>query len=162
MSQYYYGVLCYSQIFNTVHKVCRKLGMGKKNNAPAMVLETIAVETQMGTYPDTTENSGHGLTQFDKIGFDDTVARTRTRDKEIVKNVFGYDLDELTVRDLDENPELAIIMCRLKYKLIPEPFPTDIVSRAAYWKRFYNSTMGKGTIEHYLESAERHLYPEHS
>lgn len=161
MSQLYYGVLCNSQIFNTCHKVCRQLGMGKHKKAPELLLETIAAETQMGTYPDTTKNSGHGLTQFDQIGFDDVVTRTRNKDKEIVKRIFGYDLDEIAIRDLDENPELAIIMCRLKYKLRPEPIPEDVVSRAAYWKRFYNSSEGKGTIEHYLDAAERHLYPQH-
>lgn len=119
MTQLYYGVVCYSQIFNTCHKVARHLGMGRHDNAPDMLLETIATETQMGTYPDSTENSGHGLTQFDQVGFDDVIRRTRQRDKDTVKAVFGYDLDTITIRDLDDNPELAIIMCRLKYKLRP-------------------------------------------
>lgn len=155
----YYGLTSRSQIFNSVHKVCGVLGRGRNGAAPDMCLETIAAETQMGTYPDTTKNSGHGLTQFDQIGFIDVVQRTRAGDKQKIKDKFGYDLDTVLIEDLDTDPVLAIIFMRLKYKLRPEEIPADIVSRAIYWKRFYNSSEGKGTTDHYLESAERHLYP---
>lgn len=154
----YYGLKTASQIFNYTHQVCNVLGTGCFGTAPDQILETIAAETQMGTFPDTTTESGHGLTQFDQIGFDDTVARAQPKDIALVEQKFGYKLKELNVKDLDEDPKLSIIMCRLKYKLRPEPIPKDVVSRAAYWKRFYNSSEGKGTVEHYLESVERHLH----
>lgn len=158
----HYGLKSPSDIFNITYRVCAALGWGANDTAAALIQETIAAETQMGTYPDNTSESGHGLTQFDEIGFRDVVERTRDKDKHIIRKKFGYQLSELTVKDLDNDPTLAIIFCRLKYKLRPEPIPSDIVSRASYWKRFYNSALGKGTIEHYLDSAERHLYPEES
>jgi hypothetical protein len=154
----YYGVKSYAQIFNATHKVCNALGRGSNNQAPNLILETISAETQMGTFPDCTTKSGYGLCQFDPVGFYDVINRTRRSDKAKVKNKFGYDLNTVRLDQLNDDPVLSIILCRLKYKLRPEPIPNDIMSRAVYWKRFYNSSAGKGTVEHYLESAERNLY----
>jgi len=39
----------------------------------------------------------------------------------------------------------------LKYKLIPELIPNSLDERATYWKKYYNSEAGKGTMKHYLE-----------
>ena len=43
-----------------------------------------------------------------------------------------------------------MIFARLKYILIPETIPTTIEGRAKYWKKFYNSVDGKGTLDHYV------------
>lgn len=140
-------------------EVCDTLGHGKNKVAPALLAETAAAETQLGNYQDPTPNgAGYGICQFDLIGFKDVIKRTRAKDKEKVLDNFGYYLDSVKLEDLGDDPTLSFICCRLKYRLIPDLIPTDIISRAAYWKRWYNSTAGKGTVEHYLEAAETHLY----
>lgn len=154
----FYGLTADMNLVNMAHQVCDVLGHGRHRKAVNMLLETTAAETQFGTYPDTTQYSGHGIAQFDAIGFDDTRRRTRRGDKQKVLTEFCYDIDGAIVTDLDSDPMLSLIFCRLKYKLRPEDIPDDFVSRAAYWKRFYNTAQGKGTVEHYLHSAETHLY----
>ena len=155
-----YGLTSEMNLVNMAIRVCDVFGHGRHRKAVNLLLETTAAETQFGTYPDTTKNSGHGIDQFDRNGFVDTQTRTRRSNKHKVKAEFGYDIDAAVVTDLDNDPMLSLIFCRLKYKLRPEDIPADFVSRAAYWKRFYNSTAGKGTIEHYLHSAETHIYEE--
>lgn len=49
------------------------------------------------------------------------------------------------------NPYLSLIFTRLFYRLIPEAIPETIEGRAKYWKKYYNTVLGKGTVEHYLE-----------
>lgn len=140
-------------------EVCDVLGHGLNKMGPALLAETAAVETQLGNYKDPTPNgAGYGICQFDLIGFQDVIRRTRARDKAKVLDYFGYYLDGSKLEDLGDDPLLSLIFCRLKYRLIPDLIPTDIVSRASYWKRWYNSELGKGTVEHYLKAAETHLY----
>ena len=43
----------------------------------------------------------------------------------------------------------AAAMCRIHYRRVPRalPGPSDVEGMAAYWKRFYNTPAGKGTVE---------------
>lgn len=51
------------------------------------------------------------------------------------------------------NMSYAAIMCRLKYRRAPAPLPAynDIEGLAAYWKRWYNTELGKGDPRHFTE-----------
>lgn len=133
------------------------LGNGKNNTASNLLIETACAETQAGTFRDLTPNgAGRGVCQADEIGFIDVVERTRSKDKNLVLFQLGYDLNKIRHEDLNEDPLLALIICRLHYKLRPEEIPVSVVDRAIYWKRFYNTKAGKGTPEHYLESVEKY------
>lgn len=50
---------------------------------------------------------------------------------------------------LTENDGFAAIVCRLKYLLIPEELPSydDAASMAKYWKKYYNTYLGKGSVD---------------
>jgi len=50
-------------------------------------------------------------------------------------------------------------IARCKYLMIPEPLPAanDIEGLAKYWKKYYNSEQGKGTIEHFVDSYNKHV-----
>jgi len=54
------------------------------------------------------------------------------------------------------NMGLAIAMCRLTYRRSPLPLPSvsDIGGMAHMWKKVYNTHLGKGTIEHFIESSK--------
>jgi hypothetical protein len=45
-------------------------------------------------------------------------------------------------------------MCRVHYLRVKEALPTenDAAGMASYWKRYYNTVLGKGTIEQALPS----------
>lgn len=47
----------------------------------------------------------------------------------------------------------AAIMCRLRYRRVRDPLPDehDVHAMAAYWKRFYNTAAGKGTVEEFVD-----------
>jgi hypothetical protein len=49
---------------------------------------------------------------------------------------------------------LQVVFCRLKYRRSPKALPKcgDLEGQAKYWKSIYNSELGKGTVEHFMEA----------
>lgn len=153
----YYGLINENQIEELTILVCNCLGYGKNNSADKLIMETIASETQYGTYEDKTKYVAQGLCQFDKMPFEDVVNRTSKKNKIKLYDCFGIHLSFISWEDLRYNPLLSIIMCRLKYLLIREEIPPDRESRYDYYKKWYNSYDGKATKKHYMESCEKFL-----
>ena len=62
-----------------------------------------------------------------------------------------------TVRDLEKYLETdllyAAMIARLIILRIPAPIPTTRSRRADYWKQYYNTPLGAGTIGEYLANA---------
>jgi hypothetical protein len=52
---------------------------------------------------------------------------------------------------LETNLAAQIAMCRLHYRRIPSKLPNSLKGQAAYWKKYYNSSAGRGTVEDFLE-----------
>lgn len=153
--EFYYGIESREHLDLVTKAVCRNLG-GKPRLAQRMLLETCAVETQLGTYPDRhPDRLGVGAYQCDQINLDDIQLNTDLRHKKKIARLWGYDIDEVELSQLADDLLLATIICRLTYMRFPEPIPTNYFDRARYWKKKYNTSAGKGTFEHYLESAER-------
>ena len=71
------------------------------------------------------------------------------------------DLKGLIMRDMDLHEQLhgnlfyAAAMCRIFYLRFKEPLPDagDWHGMAAYWKKYYNTYLGAGTVEGFLQKA---------
>ena len=50
------------------------------------------------------------------------------------------------------NIALAVAFCRIHYRRQPGAIPKTMEGRAKYWKKFYNSELGRGTPEHYMKA----------
>jgi len=149
-----YGLLDKQQIYDTVDKVVDCLGGG--DNAKKLMLEVSAAETDMGNAIDKSWFTGIGLMQFDKIGFDDVLQRTSKNKKALILKCFGIDIDRVVHTDLRWSPLLSVIFARLKFMLVPGLIPNQQEDRARYWKKWYNSSLGAGTPEHYIKASTRH------
>ena len=67
----------------------------------------------------------------------------------------SYNIDSSSiVRALKTDIAAQAIMCRLKYRRDPKAIPSweNIKGQAEYWKRVYNTELGKGTIEHFINA----------
>ena len=91
-----------------------------------------------------------GLTQFDELPFNDIKNRCIKLKPQILKDL-NIDITLVNWDDLRYNQFLALLFTRMLYWLKGDPIPESIEERAAYWKLHYNTKLGKGTIEHYLE-----------
>ena len=120
------------------------------DTAVTFMLEIANVESKAGTYWDKTKYAGMGICQVDKIGFEDTVNRTTPKVKEKVLDQFGVDIDAMNWEELRHSPFLSLLICRLFILLRPGKIPATVTGRATYWKKFYNTSKGKGTEEHYI------------
>ena len=154
----FYGLVKQQHAVEIATRVCDVLGHGSNHNAVQLLLETAAQETHLGLYPDRSiYSAGFGLCQVDEIGFVDVQKRTRKKDRVALLTNLGVDLNQVEHRELEHSPLLSFVICRLHYKLKPKPIPTDLASRAAYWKKNYNTKSGKGTPGEYVENAHRYL-----
>lgn len=151
-----YGLVSKAQVKHYAQAVCDVLGRGDQNAAVYLLCETAAAETQYGTYADPTPNgAGRGLYQCDEMPFKDVISRARRDDIAAIKTAFDVDLTIAQWNDLNYSPLLATIVARLHYKLRPGAIPLSLQGRAQYWKTYYNSVLGKGTVEHYIASAHK-------
>ena len=52
------------------------------------------------------------------------------------------------------NVGLQAAFCRLHYRRVPSALPgnNDLKSQGEYWKKYYNSHLGKGTVKHFMEA----------
>jgi hypothetical protein len=48
-------------------------------------------------------------------------------------------------------------MARVHYLRRPEPIPTDLTGQAEYWKKWYNTYLGAGTVEEYIENYKKYV-----
>ena len=57
------------------------------------------------------------------------------------------------LQELENNESYAAAMARIKYQRCPEKLPSfnDLDAIARYWKKYYNTPLGKGTVKGFLE-----------
>ena len=76
--------------------------------------------------------------------------RPKYRDK-----LYSLGFDDGTLEFcLLSNIGLQAAFCRLHYRRVPSALPVadDLKGQAKYWKKYYNSDLGKGTIKHFMEA----------
>lgn len=147
-----YGLIHEEELEDITIAVCNCLGHGSNANATDLLLETAGAETGRGLVKDNTTLAGMGITQFDKLPFQDVKDRCSSEDKDKLIKFFNIDIELVEWEHLRYNPLLCMIFTRLKYKKIPEAIPTTLEGRANYWKQNYNSLAGKGSVEHYIKA----------
>ncbi len=61
--------------------------------------------------------------------------------------------------DLMYNLRYAVAMCRVHYLRKKEPLPEagDYIEQARYYKKYYNTYLGKGSVDKYLEAYSKYV-----
>lgn len=57
---------------------------------------------------------------------------------------------------LTTNIAAQIIICRLHWRRVREPLPKTLEDQAYQWKKYYNSSKGKGTVEKFMEIVHKY------
>lgn len=71
-----------------------------------------------------------------------------------LRNQLGIDIAAITEEDLDK-PLVSMAVARLYIEAMGGSVPQDVEGQAAWWKRYYNTVKGKGTVEEFLISAQK-------
>lgn len=123
-------------------------GIANSNDAVNLLSETTAVESAFGKY-NKQIGGGPALGIFQM--------EPNTRD-DIINNYIRYRpyLHKFKHGDLMDE-QYAIIMARIHYLRVRSPIPSDRLGRAYYWKKYFNTYKGKGSIRGYMEKCERYI-----
>lgn len=60
---------------------------------------------------------------------------------------------------LNDNDYLGVLFCREHYRRVPIYIPGDLAGQAQYWKTYYNTVAGKGTVDEYIANWNRYCVP---
>ena len=124
--------------------------LDKSDDAIELLMLTSAQETHLGTYLTQVDGPALGIFQMEPATFYDT------RDRYFVSKVSEecvYDKPEILITDLSE----AILYARAKYLLVPEPLPSkdNVVDMARYYKKYWNTELGKATVREAVQNYNR-------
>lgn len=68
-----------------------------------------------------------------------------------------YINDDLSLEDnLRGNIHFQVFICICHYLRVPAFIPSDLEGQAEYWKKYYNTYLGKGTPEEYINNYNRY------
>lgn len=125
-------------------------------SAEQLVMGTGLAESGLFFIQQIGRGPARGFFQMEPATHDDIWANYLRRRLDLLNNLKG-----LLIRDMDLHEQLqgnlfyTAAMCRIHYMRFPEPLPApgDWPGFAAYWKKYYNTPAGAGTIEGFLQKA---------
>ncbi len=122
--------------------------------AENLVYGTISAESKRGTFLwQLNGGPALGICQMEPGTHDDIWRNYLKYHKELSAKLMriGSGVDH---KSLLYNLKYAIAMCRVNYRRFHEPLPaaSDIKGLADYWKRYYNTFLGKGRTEEFIEA----------
>lgn len=136
------------------------LGMNSPS-AVNLLLGTAAQESHLGRYLKQINGSALGLYQIEPRTFHwvwtsriDTSYAMKAR----IRLMLGYE-GKPDVMRLASDLMLSTAICRLYYATFEEPLPDadDVEGLADYWKKHWNTVLGKGTTKQFIENYKRYI-----
>lgn len=133
-------------------------------NSPSAVnllLGTAAQESHLGRYLRQLHGSALGLYQIEPRTFESVWSRrieTSYAMKARLRLMLGYEGKPDVIR-LASDLMLSTAICRLYYATFEEPLPdeNDVQALAEYWKKYWNTSLGKGRPEQFVENYHRYV-----
>ena len=127
-----------------------------------LLMGTCAQESALGRYREQLGGGpALGIFQMEPNTFNDIIKNYlahKTKLKYAILNALGVSsLNDLTVEMLIDNDEAAIIFARLHYLRVKESIPHSLPAQAAYYKKYYNTPLGKATEEEYIRNYHRYV-----
>lgn len=134
-------------------------------SAVNLLLGTCAQESQMGTYLKQNGGVALGIYQIEPATHRDIIERylylpdkqeLRERTMRIISQINQYGNPE---QDLIFNLRYATAIARIKYLMASDPLPEadDVMGLANYYKIWYNTANGKGTVYQFIENYKRYV-----
>lgn len=119
--------------------------------AEDLVFGTACVESNCGEYLRQINGPALGIFQMEPATHDDIYKNFLKYKPELKARVMRLFSPGLSVSEnLKSNLMYAAAMCRIYYLRAPLPIPEDLQGQAEYWKKYYNTVKGKGSVEKYI------------
>lgn len=118
--------------------------------AVELLMLTAAQESKMGTYlKQMKDGPARGIFQMEPNTEKDIYENFLRYKPNLKHLVEGYKLRQPGVEGLDlwMNIPYQVAMARVHYFRVKKPLPKSVGAWAKYWKKYYNTHLGKGTWE---------------
>ena len=127
------------------------------DNAVNLLMGTAAQESHLGKYRRQLGGGpALGIFQMEPATFDDIVKNYLRYKPELAARIERVArVSRFKADDLENNDLLATCMTRVHYLRVREAIPSDLEGWARYWKRYYNTPLGKGTEEEFIANYKR-------
>jgi len=136
-----------------VQPTLRFLDLGNDDSAEELLLGTASQESHMGTYlKQLGGGPALGIFQMEPATFQDLWDNVINHREELREKVCDFEKYNFASNSMVYNLKFACAMARVQYWRWPEklPEPDDIEGLAKYWKKYYNSIEGKGTVAEFI------------
>lgn len=147
----------YNELEKMVKTIISTLGEIKKtNNFISLIVETLIVETDGGYYYDTDDLGGLGIAQVNYKTAQLLLDELKKENPNLYHRVQSLKVENLTLRqNLIHNMAYNISLCCLYYHMRKGNSVHKLIKtkgdRASLWKEIYNTSLGKGTAEIYVQ-----------
>lgn len=154
------------QLRGLIRETLEEVGLYSKS-AEELLMLTAAVESNLGEYIEQTKGPALGVFQMEPLTHNDIMDRWLNAAPKSVRenvekflekymgNVSSHE-DELA---LQYNLKYSILLARLKYYTVKAPLPPhdDKHALASYWKQYYNTPLGKGTVAKAIDKYNKYV-----
>lgn len=147
----------------TVEEAIKAVTFGDEN-AGNFLYRIAKAESDFGTDKNTFTSPSPNIMQVEKTGAYNEIMRRLDpnadvggpvrRYNEKLKSELGLDLTQMSYEDLQQ-PIVSIAFARAYLLTVPESIPTDIKEQGEYWKKYYNTSSGKGTARRFSREGRR-------
>jgi hypothetical protein len=122
--------------------------------AVELLMLTAAVESNLGTFIKQTRGPALGAFQMEPATHNDIWNNYLSYKREVLRGGFVRQSE----KDLRTDLKYAILMARIHYLRVPERLPTSTSPKdlGKYWKKYYNTHLGKGTVEKAIEKYNKY------
>ncbi len=130
------------------------LGM-YSTSAENLLVGTVAHESKMGTYLKQVGGPALGIYQIEPATLHDIYDNYLAFRPSLLEKVEALRGKDLSREDsLVSNLAYATAIARLVYRRAPEPLPgfNDVAGLASYWKKYYNTYLGKGKRQQFIDA----------
>lgn len=137
-----------------IEPVLRKLNLFSEE-AVALIAGTAMTESLSGEYIHQVGGPACGIYQMEPRTAKDILENYLPYKPTLEMSVRRLYIPDLTLEEnLTSNLPWATAMCRIHYLRVKSVIPKTIEERAKYWKKYYNTPLGKGSVESYLSKAK--------
>lgn len=131
-------------------------------SAVNLLLGTAQIESRMGTYLKQINGPALGVFQMEPATFIDLWMYLTRKNNDLLRSIMVY-LGIASMPNLNmlvHNLAFSAIMARVKYLIIEEELPAkdDVKGLARYWKKYYNTSLGKGVEEDFISEYMNNIY----
>lgn len=144
------------QLFDLICETLEYCKMTVSSNVVQLILGTICQESACGEYLKQIKGPACGICQIEPNTAKDIINNYILKRANLFTSYSRLYNKNLTLeQNLCYNLMFSIFMCRVFYLRFVEKIPDTLEGQARYWKKYYNTSKGKGTVEQYITNYRR-------